>query len=61
MTPRLAFWLIGAVIVACYAVPYLFLGSVTAWYGSFLFWSLAGLAIIVLNAIATAGFKGDDT
>ncbi|MFV0492907.1 MAG: hypothetical protein ACK5M4_13925 [Pseudorhodobacter sp.] len=59
MTRRLAFWLIGAVIVACYAVPYLFLGSVTTWYGSFLFWSLAGVAVIILNAAAMANFKGD--
>lgn len=59
MTRPLAFRLIGAVILACYIVPYVILGSVTAWYGSFLFWSLAGIAVIFLNAAAMAGFKGD--
>lgn len=50
---------IGVVIALCYAVPYLVLGHVAAWYGSFLFWCIAGVAVIVLNVIATSGFGGD--
>ncbi len=60
MSRKTSFVLICLLVLACYAVPYLFLGSVTAWYGSFLFWTLAGVAAIVLNAAATAGFRGED-
>lgn len=35
-----------AVILSAYIVPYTVLSSVTAWYGSFLFWGIAGLATI---------------
>ncbi|WP_299842695.1 hypothetical protein [uncultured Paracoccus sp.] len=58
MSRKTALKLIGVVIVACYLVPYAVLGSVASWQGAFLFWCLAGLAVIVLNAVATAGFKG---
>ncbi len=60
MKRRTALILVAVIVLACYAVPYLLIGQVAAWYGSFLFWTLAGLAIIVLNAIATAGFGGRD-
>ena len=59
MSRKLSLILIGVIIVACYVVPYTLLSSVTTWHGAFLFWCLAGLAIIVLNATATAGYKGD--
>lgn len=59
MSPKTAYLLTGVVILACYAVPYLILGSVTAWYGSFLFWTLAGVVVIILNIFATANFKGE--
>jgi hypothetical protein len=58
MSRRTALWITGAVIIACYAVPYLLIGQVSAWYGSFLFWCLAGLAVIVLNIFATQDFRG---
>lgn len=60
MLRKFALGLMAVVIVACYAVPYLFLGQVSAWTGSFLFWCLAGVAIIVLNAAAMAAFTEDD-
>ena len=60
MFRKIALLLIGVVIIACYAVPYLFIGQNAAWTGSLLFWSLAGVAIIVLNAAAMAGFSEDD-
>ncbi|QUS36733.1 hypothetical protein [Falsirhodobacter algicola] len=49
----------GLVVLACYAVPYLIIGHIAAWYGSFLFWVMAGVAIIVLNVAATADLKDD--
>lgn len=60
MRRKIALVLTAVVIVACYAVPYLFIGQVGTWTGSFLFWCLAGVAIIILNAAAMAGFKEDD-
>ncbi len=60
MSSRIAFALLGIVILACYLVPYLLLGSVAHWSGAFLFWALAGLAVIGLNMVATADFGEDD-
>ncbi|QJQ96763.1 MULTISPECIES: hypothetical protein [Halomonadaceae] len=51
-------WLLWSVVLLCYLVPYTFLSGVQAWYGSFLFWMLAGLAVIVLNVLLTQDFKG---
>lgn len=59
MSRKLSFQLIGAVIVACYAVPYLLLGRAESWAGSFLFWCIAGVVIIFLNIAATANFDRD--
>jgi hypothetical protein len=33
------------------------LNGVALWYGSFLFWMLAGLAIIALNVFITKDFE----
>ncbi|MER5173663.1 hypothetical protein [Thioclava sp. GXIMD2076] len=60
MSRKTALVLMALVVLACYAVPYLIIGQVAAWYGSFLFWIVAGLAVIVLNAVATAGFGKED-
>ncbi|WP_323006679.1 hypothetical protein [Pseudorhodobacter sp.] len=59
MLRKISLVLVGILIVACYAVPYLLLQSVETWHGSFLFWTLAGVFTIVLNVIATLGFNGD--
>ncbi|WP_210270076.1 hypothetical protein [Aureimonas mangrovi] len=56
MSRKTSLVLMAFLIIACYAVPYLFLGGVTGFAGAFLFWTLAGLAVIALNAVATAGF-----
>lgn len=60
MLRRISFILIGIVLLASFAVPYVFLHSVGTWKGSFLFWVVAGLLIILLNVTATTGFSGDD-
>ncbi|WP_172329061.1 hypothetical protein [Mangrovicoccus sp. HB161399] len=59
MTRKTALVLMALLILACYAVPYLLIGQVAAWYGSFLFWTLAGVAVIILNAVAMAGYGKD--
>ena len=60
MLRTVSLWLVGLVILACSAVPYGLLGDTPSWTGAFLFWTLAGVAIIVLNAMATASFKEDE-
>ncbi|MBB2973177.1 hypothetical protein [Mesorhizobium sp. RMAD-H1] len=57
---KIALAFICVVVLACYVVPYTLLSSVAAWYGAFLFWCVAGVAIIVLNVLATAGFGEDE-
>lgn len=60
MSRRTALAAIGVVILACYAVPYLLIGQIAAWWASFLFWSLSGVAIIVLNVFATHGWEDEE-
>lgn len=50
-------WIVWVVVLLCYWVPYTLLSDVARWYGSFLFWSCAGIAVIVLNVLITQGFK----
>ncbi|KAE8438710.1 hypothetical protein [Vreelandella piezotolerans] len=50
-------WLVWAVVLSSYVVPYTLLSDVSRWYGSFLFWTVAGLVIIALNVLITQGFK----
>ncbi|MDO6788270.1 hypothetical protein Q4589_11775 [Cobetia marina] len=50
-------WLIWALILLCYAVPYTLLSDVGAWYGSFLFWLVAGLVVIAVNLYITKDFE----
>lgn len=56
MTRRTGLWLIAVVVALCVIVPFTFLSEVTRWYGSFLFWTVAGVAIIALNVAITRGF-----
>ena len=60
MSRKTSLILIGLIIVALYAVPYLVIGQIAAWYGSFLFWICAAIVLILLNITATAGLKGGD-
>lgn len=50
-------WLVWAVVLLSYLVPYTLLRGVALWYGSFLFWSCAGLAVIALNVFITKDFE----
>lgn len=46
-----------ALVLLAYVVPYTVLSGVDAWYGSFLFWTLFGLAAILVNAAITGSWK----
>ncbi|WP_158773995.1 hypothetical protein [Cobetia sp. L2A1] len=50
-------WLIWALVLLCYVVPYTLLTHVSAWYGSFLFWSVAGVIVIAVNLYITKDFE----
>lgn len=44
-------------VLLAYVAPYTVLSGVDAWYGSFLFWTLFGLAAILVNAAITGSWK----
>ena len=50
-------WLVWAVVLLSYLVPYTLLSDVSRWYGSFLFWAVAGVAIFALDVFITTDFK----
>ncbi|GGA89083.1 hypothetical protein [Ornithinibacillus halotolerans] len=49
------FWgtVIILTILLAYIVPYTVLSDVQAWYGSFLYWGITGIIIIIANIILT--------
>ncbi len=51
--------LVWLVVVLSYVVPYTLLTHVQVWYGSLLFWSVAGALVIVLNVIITKDFRDE--
>ncbi|MDH4573988.1 hypothetical protein [Salinicola acroporae] len=59
MNSRRWIWLVWALVLSCYVVPYGLLGQVQAWYGSFLFWFVVGVLVIVANIMITQGFKDE--
>lgn len=52
-------WLIpvALLIFLSYLLPYTVLSDVDAWYGSFLFWTLATAAVIGINAVVSSDWK----
>lgn len=50
-------WFVWLLVALCYIVPYSVLSNVQTWYGSFLFWSLIGVLVIVANIFMTEDFK----
>jgi hypothetical protein len=57
MLRKIALILTAVLVVSCYAIPYLWLGQVSTWQGSFLFWCLAGVGVIILNFLAMIGIE----
>ena len=52
-------WLVVplAVVVLSFVLPYTVFTSVDAWYGSFLFWTVATAVVIGVNAVISADWK----
>lgn len=59
MKRRQTVWLVPIIILLCYVVPYTLLRDIDAWYGSMLFWTLATLAVIGVNAIVSSAWRDD--
>ncbi len=59
MERRGIFWAGAALflVLLAYVVPYTVLSGVDAWYGSFLFWAVFGLAAILVNAAITGSWR----
>lgn len=53
-------WTVWTVVLLSCLVPYTLLTNVAAWYGSFLFWTCAGLVVIALNVFITKDFEEHD-
>lgn len=57
MSRRILLAAIVVVVLACFIVPFTLLRDVDAWYGSFLFWSLASVVVIAINWVLSADWK----
>ncbi|MGM8931680.1 hypothetical protein [Salinicola halophyticus] len=60
MSARRWIWGVWILVLSCYVVPYSLLGQVQAWYGSFLFWCVVGVLVIVANIMITRTFQSED-
>lgn len=53
-------WWLGAILAVVllnYIVPFTLLSDVDAWYGSFLFWTVATAVVIAINAVVSAAWR----
>lgn len=48
---------IGVLVIASFLVPFTLLRGVDAWYGSFLFWSVATAVVITISAVISGRWK----
>lgn len=56
MTTSRWIWAVWGIVVLCVVLPFGPLSRVQAWYGSFLFWSVMGVLVIVANVLITRRF-----
>lgn len=52
-------WILGALLLAGYAVPYTLLAGVGRWSGPFLFWLVFGLAVWALLSLVVLRWRVD--
>ena len=50
-------WIIFILVFLAYFVPFVLLRNIDAWYGSFLFWNVFAIFIIVINSIITSDWS----
>ena len=49
--------LIGILVLLIFVLPFTVFRNLEAWYGSFLFWSLATAVVIAISALVSARWK----
>ena len=49
--------LIGILVLLSFVLPFTVFRNLEAWYGSFLFWSLATAVVIAISALVSARWK----
>ena len=52
-------WAVWALVAIAFGLPYGPLRDVHAWYGSFLVWTLIGIAVVAVNVLITRDFSDD--
>ena len=45
------------IVLLSYLLPYTVLSGVDAWYGSFLFWTVATAVVIAINAVVSSAWR----
>ncbi|WP_040979660.1 hypothetical protein [Oceanobacillus jeddahense] len=50
---------IGIIVILAFIIPFTVLKDVEKWYGSFLFWLILTLIVIVCNAILTKDWSNE--
>ncbi|WP_085522574.1 hypothetical protein [Tuberibacillus sp. Marseille-P3662] len=62
MTRQSVFWgvVVVLLVLLAYTIPYTLLRSISAWYGSFLFWAVIGALIIFANVMITKAWGDHD-
>ena len=53
-----SFSIIVLIILISYVIPYTIFTNLDRWYGSFLLWTLVGVATIMTNIIITKDWEG---
>lgn len=48
---------IAILVISCFIVPFVLLRHVDTWFGSFLYWSVATLVVIVISALISLRWK----
>lgn len=52
--------IIGIIVFAAFIIPFTLLTGVEKWYGSFLFWLISALIVIVCNTMLTKDWSNEE-
>ncbi|WP_221794231.1 hypothetical protein [Oceanobacter mangrovi] len=53
-------WAVWALVILSYVVPFTMLDKVQSWHGSFLYWTVTGVLVVVANLLLTKDFGEDE-
>lgn len=52
--------LIGMIILTAFIIPFTLFRNIEKWYGSFLFWTVSALIVIVCNILLTKDWSNEE-